>query len=52
MVKDEIWACPKCGVAFPEGLPYAEKKCPYCGNDLKVHKIVDPFHYKKEEVTK
>jgi len=42
-MKKKIWACVKCGVAFPQGLPYETKNCPFCDGKLKLHRVVDPF---------
>jgi len=47
-MKKMIWACVKCGVAFPEGLPYGTKNCPYCDGELKLHRVVDPVTFELE----
>ena len=48
-MKKMIWVCVKCGAAFPEGLPYGTRNCPYCDGELKLHRVVDPLTYELEK---
>jgi len=43
---EQMWACTKCGVAFPEWDAEMKKeftKCPYCEGELKLHEVVYPL---------